>query len=363
MASSRGDPPPAGPPYPGPPGPLPCPPGPPAPYEPQTYEWKEEDGITLGIRGHQVVVHTARVRLGCAQQGRQQLLEEDVNNLALSVQSVIRLLEYSIRRGNFGVALRRDIQNAIKSYRDGPLLLDLRSPDASINLKFQYYLRAMERFSAFAESLHPNLAATELGPSWLHEPEGRLPRPPSHPISTSHNRSTEMTFRPLNLLQGSVSHGVPSAERDSTPHAAFAENKTSPSINNPSSGVFNEFHTSGHLGQDNIIKMSLRWNMPIRSATSSVALIQTTARVSESQLTKCTSREFPEGEVTKFGAGESWRPAPLARTRSPHGGDTFRSDRDRDRSPRRDRGRSPHISDSYHPSTYLLRILFIEASV
>jgi len=50
-----------------------------------------------------------------------------------------------------------------------------------------------------------------------------------------------------------------------------------------------------------------------------------------------------EGQVTKMGAGESYRPN--ARPRSPPRADTFRSS-DRDRSPRR---RSPPVSDSYHP--------------
>lgn len=64
-------------------------------------------------------------------------------------------------------------------------------------------------------------------------------------------------------------------------------------------------------------------------------------------LTMCINRiEYPEGEVTKFGAGESYRPSAHVRPRSPPG-DNFRSDRDR--SPRRDRPRSPPISDSYHP--------------
>ncbi|PQE03163.1 serine arginine repetitive matrix 1 protein [Rutstroemia sp. NJR-2017a BBW] len=53
-----------------------------------------------------------------------------------------------------------------------------------------------------------------------------------------------------------------------------------------------------------------------------------------------------DGEVTRLGAGESYRPNP--RPRSPRA-DTFRSDRDRDRSPRRDRRTPPLSSDSYHP--------------
>jgi hypothetical protein len=72
---------------------------------------------------------------------------------------------------------------------------------------------------------------------------------------------------------------------------------------------------------------------------------------SELKLTNYENRiEYPEGEVTKFGAGESYRPTAHARPRSPPGGDTFRSDRDR--SPRRERARSPPPSDSYHPGMY-----------
>ncbi|KAK6598501.1 hypothetical protein H4I95_09111 [Botrytis cinerea] len=55
-----------------------------------------------------------------------------------------------------------------------------------------------------------------------------------------------------------------------------------------------------------------------------------------------------DGEVTRLGAGESYRPNHSRR--SPPRADTFRSDRDRDRSPRRDRRTPPLSSDSYHPS-------------
>ncbi|TEY40962.1 hypothetical protein BOTCAL_0411g00100 [Botryotinia calthae] len=55
-----------------------------------------------------------------------------------------------------------------------------------------------------------------------------------------------------------------------------------------------------------------------------------------------------DGEVTRLGAGESYRPN--HNRRSPPRADTFRSDRDRDRSPRRDRRTPPLSSDSYHPS-------------
>ncbi|OBT85256.1 hypothetical protein VE02_05195 [Pseudogymnoascus sp. 03VT05] len=54
-----------------------------------------------------------------------------------------------------------------------------------------------------------------------------------------------------------------------------------------------------------------------------------------------------DGEVTKMGAGESYRPS--VRPRSPRS-DTSRFDnRDRDRSPRRERPRSPQTSDAYIP--------------
>jgi hypothetical protein len=55
-----------------------------------------------------------------------------------------------------------------------------------------------------------------------------------------------------------------------------------------------------------------------------------------------------DGEVTRMGAGESYRPA--ARPRSPPRTDSFRGDRDRDRSPRRERARTPP-TDSWHPSS------------
>jgi hypothetical protein len=54
-----------------------------------------------------------------------------------------------------------------------------------------------------------------------------------------------------------------------------------------------------------------------------------------------------DGEVTRMGAGESYRPS--ARPRSPTRTDSFRGDRDRDRSPRRERARTPP-TDSWHPS-------------
>jgi hypothetical protein len=57
-----------------------------------------------------------------------------------------------------------------------------------------------------------------------------------------------------------------------------------------------------------------------------------------------------EGEVTKMGGGESYRPS--TRPRSPPRIDSFRGDRDRDRdrSPRRERARTPQ-TDSWHPSS------------
>lgn len=53
-----------------------------------------------------------------------------------------------------------------------------------------------------------------------------------------------------------------------------------------------------------------------------------------------------DGEVTRMGAGESYRPT--ARPRSPNRTDSFRGDRERDRSPRRERARTPP-TDSWHP--------------
>ncbi len=55
-----------------------------------------------------------------------------------------------------------------------------------------------------------------------------------------------------------------------------------------------------------------------------------------------------DGEVTRMGAGESYRPT--ARPRSPLRADSFRGDRDRDRSPRRERARTPP-TDSWHRSS------------
>ena len=63
-----------------------------------------------------------------------------------------------------------------------------------------------------------------------------------------------------------------------------------------------------------------------------------------------------DGEVTIMGGGESYRPGggepyrPSARPRSPHRIDSFRGGRDRDRSPRRERARTPP-TDSWHPSS------------
>ncbi|KAF8856277.1 hypothetical protein BDZ45DRAFT_705742 [Acephala macrosclerotiorum] len=55
-----------------------------------------------------------------------------------------------------------------------------------------------------------------------------------------------------------------------------------------------------------------------------------------------------EGEVTKMGAGESYRPTARPRSpRSPPRIDSFRGDRNR--SPRRERARSPPATDTWHP--------------
>ncbi|KAN0110115.1 hypothetical protein V8E51_006502 [Hyaloscypha variabilis] len=55
-----------------------------------------------------------------------------------------------------------------------------------------------------------------------------------------------------------------------------------------------------------------------------------------------------EGEVTRLGGGESYRPI-TSRPRSPPRIDSFRSGRDRDNSPRRERARTPP-TDSWHPN-------------
>ena len=79
-----------------------------------------------------------------------------------------------------------------------------------------------------------------------------------------------------------------------------------------------------------------------------VSPILSTDRCRPAQLLTNPRRYAPrgDGEVTKMGAGESYRPS--VRPRSPRS-DTPRFDRDRERSPRRERPRSPPASDAYIP--------------
>jgi hypothetical protein len=86
-------------------------------------------------------------------------------------------------------------------------------------------------------------------------------------------------------------------------------------------------------------KISIRGRLGLRKTKH----FQSSERVN--LLTSFISRG--EGEVTKMGGGESYRPAG-ARPRSPPRIDSFRGDRDR--SPRRERARTPQ-TDSWHPSS------------
>lgn len=90
-----------------------------------------------------------------------------------------------------------------------------------------------------------------------------------------------------------------------------------------------------------------------QQALNRLQVIGVSTRVSTDRYRPAQSLTHPrryaprgDGEVTKMGAGESYRPS--VRPRSPRS-DTPRFDRDRDRSPRRERPRSPQASDAYVP--------------
>lgn len=90
-----------------------------------------------------------------------------------------------------------------------------------------------------------------------------------------------------------------------------------------------------------------------QQALNRLQVLRVSTRVSTDRYRPSQSLTVPrryaprgDGEVTKMGAGESYRPS--VRPRSPRS-DTSRFDRDRDRSPRRERPRSPQASDAYIP--------------
>lgn len=139
----------------------------------------------------------------------------------------------------------------------------------------------------------------------------------------------------------------PTDERDCVLNPVKGDDPSSISTEDQSCGQSGTTAT-GLLGDDEI-PLRLRGGYLEPSAYSETFDISSGVSLNLS-LTNYPNRiEYPEGEVTKFGAGESYRPAAHARPRSPPRGDTFRSDRDR--SPRRERARSPPGGDSYHPGT------------
>jgi hypothetical protein len=106
---------------------------------------------------------------------------------------------------------------------------------------------------------------------------------------------------------------------------------------------------AARVGSDLIVLLTPRRQQALsRRRALGVPTRVTTDRYRPAQPLTVPRRYAPrgDGEVTKMGAGESYRPS--VRPRSPRS-DTSRFDRDRDRSPRRERPRSPQASDAYIP--------------
>lgn len=122
------------------------------------------------------------------------------------------------------------------------------------------------------------------------------------------------------------------------------------------SGTSSEKEDVARQSRGSISNAILSSNAPVRGSMRLVSSATNHAQLLEnaSLLTNISFRG--EGEVTIMGGGESYRPGggepyrPSARPRSPHRINSFRGGRDRDRSPRRERARTPP-TDSWHPSS------------
>jgi hypothetical protein len=353
MDTARGDTPPdQGPPYPAPPGPLPGPIGPPAPYEDYLYEWKEDDDIAFALKELQAALAHGRARYSRVHSVPEQLLEHDVAHLAHSVESALKLLKYLVRQTRcYQLYVESDVRKAMRCCRKASLPSRIVSPPAGIDLRFQHHLAALEELSAAGKTLESKLSRYKSLRS-------------RHPNRTSMGR----LYSPSQLSSPTSQHvngeDIPNLEQASrmpdpsqircTAHVIQNKTTLEPRIAASSIEENREDESSsrskvltGTLAQDDDTTIHLRGGF---STVEFLAFSETPSDTEsgsyfELLLTKCLNRiEYPEGEVTKFGAGESYRPTAHARPRSP----------DRDRSPRRDRGRSPPISDSYHPGVYSL---------
>lgn len=408
MDTSRGDTPPdTGPPGPAPPGPLPSPIGPPAPYEYRPNEWELGDDITVAIETHQDALAWGRTRLVWAHSGVEPLLECDEGYLARSVESAVKLLTFLVLlTEQCRLYTESDICSALNCYSQVKSLRPLfLQPYADKNLRYQLYLNALVEISKAAETLYStfdrylamrsghrnsrNRLYLPTSPQMVVEniqsiiKNSRESEPPQSPdVIPTRLQEMDAVQRsdndPVCGVVGNIAHHSSVSVHGFTDDLGFEEADTSPgkgvdlvlgnegndsshtaavvAISQDSVGgsTLNEPGTSAYdLAQDDCT--AVHRHSSLHSVLEPLTLSETSkdtysGATFETLLTKCPNRiEYPEGEVTKFGAGESYRPSAHARPRSPQG-DTFRSDRDR--SPRRDRARSPPISDSYHPGSY-----------
>lgn len=380
------------PPGPAPPGPLPCPPGPPAPYEQRPYEWDVSSDITSALEAHKAALARGHERYSRAHHMLDPLLAHDEVVIARSVKSSLKLCKYLIRQSRrYKLYVEPEVRNAISCYHDAVLPACLRPPHADTDSRFQHYLTALERLSEAAQTLHLKLKRyQEMHPS-RRSSRGRTALPASPQAIMENFRNTViaatasdppqildanftslqwvdpgLSYVPTNALENRAASSKKEKKTDlaaiegdrsalhSTKDASLAKDCVKNSTLNESGISVIDFaqkdEPGAHLRGGFVSTMDL----PAFSETSKDTY---PGAFFELLLTMRLNRiEYPEGEVTKFGAGESYRPIAHARPRSPPGGDTFRSDRDR--SPRRDRARSPPISDSYHPGAYCQSCLY-----
>ena len=349
----------------------------------------EGDDITLALAVHEVTLAKGRVRFDLTRSSQGPLLEHGVGFLARTVKSAVTLLKFLVRQTRlYWLHIQPDVRNATVCSREAPLPPHLNSP----SLRFEHYLTALDRLSAAAQTLQTNLERCKAVPSWRRDSKGRsskvesseagsgdiakMPGPPDPSQSPGSKFTTlqGIDARPVYRSAAGVASDATAAKKSNGADIASMDAKLStldstmearPLLGRVENGISSGSGSTSDSTQDNEAETDVHLRGGCSStmdlpASPGISDMTYSEAFSESLLTKSANRiEYPEGEVTKFGAGESYRPAAHARPRSPHSGDTFRSERDR--SPRRDRARSPPpSSDSYHPGAYCERCFGME---
>ncbi|KAF7924415.1 uncharacterized protein EAE98_007466 [Botrytis deweyae] len=173
---------------------------------------------------------------------------------------------------------------------------------------------------------------------------------------TRHLAWYEAQLRPRFETHGSLSNGggsqtsdIKSLKDSNEKNVGSSYNQSMVKIEIPNDATYTPVKTEEEIDLSHIENITIRANWDFEAALRP----RNAGSFSNNRKEVLTNKNRRldirgDGEVTRLGAGESYRPN--HNRRSPPRADTFRSDRDRDRSPRRDRRTPPLSSDSYHPS-------------